>query len=136
METAARMPTAEQDARVLPRKRSRVAVAGGAQQTDETIAGINVTPSRRYRSRSLIIFMVSAKLVVSKSISLSICLQASRALPRTGSDRSERPMFVRATAPRWSTAGRLQRRRRCPCLGHVRAQAQNPSFARLIQVRR
>jgi biopolymer transport protein ExbD len=56
-------------------------VAGGAQQdTDEAITGINVTPLVDIVLVLLIIFMVTAKLIVSKSVPLDLPKAA------TGSD--------------------------------------------------
>jgi biopolymer transport protein ExbD len=56
-------------------------VAGGAQQSDdETITGINVTPLVDIVLVLLIIFMVTAKLIVSKSVPLDLPKAA------TGSD--------------------------------------------------
>jgi biopolymer transport protein ExbD len=47
-------------------------VAGGAQESDEPIAGINVTPLVDIVLVLLIIFMVTAKLIVSKSMPLDL----------------------------------------------------------------
>jgi biopolymer transport protein ExbD len=53
---------------------------GGAQETDEAITGINVTPLVDIVLVLLIIFMVTAKLIVSKSVPLDLPKAA------TGSD--------------------------------------------------
>ena len=55
-------------------------MAGGAQETDEAITGINVTPLVDIVLVLLIIFMVTAKLIVSKSVPLDLPKAA------TGSD--------------------------------------------------
>jgi biopolymer transport protein ExbD len=55
-------------------------VAGGSQETDEPITGINVTPLVDIVLVLLIIFMVTAKLIVSKSVPLDLPKAA------TGSD--------------------------------------------------
>jgi biopolymer transport protein ExbD len=47
-------------------------VAGGQQETDEPITGINVTPLVDIVLVLLIIFMVTAKLIVSKSVPLDL----------------------------------------------------------------
>jgi len=47
-------------------------VAGGAQENDEPITGINVTPLVDIVLVLLIIFMVTAKLIVSKSVPLDL----------------------------------------------------------------
>jgi biopolymer transport protein ExbD len=55
-------------------------VAGGSQESDEPITGINVTPLVDIVLVLLIIFMVTAKLIVSKSVPLDLPKAA------TGSD--------------------------------------------------
>jgi biopolymer transport protein ExbD len=55
-------------------------MAGGSQETDEAITGINVTPLVDIVLVLLIIFMVTAKLIVSKSVPLDLPKAA------TGSD--------------------------------------------------
>ena len=55
-------------------------MAGGAQETDEAITGINVTPLVDIVLVLLIIFMVTAKLIVSQSVPLDLPKAA------TGSD--------------------------------------------------
>jgi biopolymer transport protein ExbD len=55
-------------------------VGGGAQESDEAITGINVTPLVDIVLVLLIIFMVTAKLIVSKSVPLDLPKAA------TGSD--------------------------------------------------
>lgn len=55
-------------------------MAGGAQESDEAITGINVTPLVDIVLVLLIIFMVTAKLIVSKSVPLDLPKAA------TGSD--------------------------------------------------
>ena len=55
-------------------------MAGGSQDTDEAITGINVTPLVDIVLVLLIIFMVTAKLIVSKSVPLDLPKAA------TGSD--------------------------------------------------
>jgi biopolymer transport protein ExbD len=55
-------------------------VAGGAQESEEAITGINVTPLVDIVLVLLIIFMVTAKLIVSKSVPLDLPKAA------TGSD--------------------------------------------------
>jgi biopolymer transport protein ExbD len=55
-------------------------MASGAQETDEPITGINVTPLVDIVLVLLIIFMVTAKLIVSKSVPLDLPKAA------TGSD--------------------------------------------------
>ena len=52
-------------------------MAGGAQDTDEAITGINVTPLVDIVLVLLIIFMVTAKLIVSKSVPLDLPKAAS-----------------------------------------------------------
>jgi biopolymer transport protein ExbD len=47
-------------------------MAGGAQDTDEAITGINVTPLVDVTLVLLIIFMVTAKIIVSQSIPLDL----------------------------------------------------------------
>lgn len=47
-------------------------MAGGAQETDEPITGINVTPLVDIVLVLLIIFMVTAKLIVSKAVPLEL----------------------------------------------------------------
>jgi biopolymer transport protein ExbD len=52
-------------------------VAGGAQDSDDAITGINVTPLVDIVLVLLIIFMVTAKLIVSKSVPLDLPKAAS-----------------------------------------------------------
>jgi biopolymer transport protein ExbD len=52
-------------------------VAGGSSETDEPITGINVTPLVDIVLVLLIIFMVTAKLIVSKSVPLDLPKAAS-----------------------------------------------------------
>jgi biopolymer transport protein ExbD len=52
-------------------------MAGGADDTDEAITGINVTPLVDIVLVLLIIFMVTAKLIVSKSVPLDLPKAAS-----------------------------------------------------------
>jgi biopolymer transport protein ExbD len=52
-------------------------MAGGGQDTDEAITGINVTPLVDIVLVLLIIFMVTAKLIVSKSVPLDLPKAAS-----------------------------------------------------------
>ena len=52
-------------------------MAGGAQETDEPITGINITPLVDIVLVLLIIFMVTAKLIVSKSVPLDLPKAAS-----------------------------------------------------------
>ena len=52
-------------------------MAGGSQDTDEAITGINVTPLVDIVLVLLIIFMVTAKLIVSKSVPLDLPKAAS-----------------------------------------------------------
>lgn len=52
-------------------------MAGGAQDSDEPITGINVTPLVDIVLVLLIIFMVTAKLIVSKSVPLDLPKAAS-----------------------------------------------------------
>ncbi len=47
-------------------------MAGGSQETDEAITGINVTPLVDITLVLLIIFMVTAKLIVSQSVPLDL----------------------------------------------------------------
>jgi biopolymer transport protein ExbD len=52
-------------------------MAGGAQDSDEAITGINVTPLVDVTLVLLIIFMVTAKLIVSQSVPLDLPKAAS-----------------------------------------------------------
>jgi biopolymer transport protein ExbD len=52
-------------------------MAGGAQETDDAITGINVTPLVDVMLVLLIIFMVTAKLIVSQSVPLDLPKAAS-----------------------------------------------------------
>ena len=55
-------------------------MAGGASESDDAITGINVTPLVDIVLVLLIIFMVTAKLIVNKSVPLSASSSYSTSL--------------------------------------------------------